>query len=318
MTSTSLWVWVEHDQGRPRRVSLEVLGKAKALGAQAVAVVLGDNTAEVAQQVARLSDRVITVDDPALARYEAGSHAEALVELVRHSRPAALLSGATFNGRELLPRVAARLRGAFFGDCTDLALDESELLAQRALYGGKAYAWLRPVDDAIAVITVRPNAFELPQIGEPAPIEPARVSLSPTRLRVLEVRRGESARPELSEADVVVAGGRGLASPEGFRLVEQLADALGGAVGASRAVVDAGWRGHEDQVGKSGKTVSPKLYVALGISGAIHHVMGMDTAKAVVAINKEPGAPIFKSADYGLVGDVHQVVPALIERLKGR
>jgi electron transfer flavoprotein alpha subunit len=316
--SAAVWVWVEHEAGRPRRVSLEILGKARALGLETVAAVLGHDAADVGRQVSRVADRVVVVEADALARYTAGVFADVLARLVAEAAPAALLAGATFDGRELLPRIAARLGAAFVGDCTDLAVDGAGLLARRAVHGGKVYAWLRPAAAPPAAITVRPNAFDLPAVGAPAPIETIAASLVQPLVRVVEVRRGETARPELTEADVVVTGGRGMGSPESFRLVEDLADALGGAVGASRAVVDAGWRPHGDQVGKSGKTVSPKLYVALGISGAIHHLMGMDTAKVVVAINKEPAAPIFKHADYGLVGDVHQVVPALVERLRRR
>jgi electron transfer flavoprotein alpha subunit len=314
--SLELWVWIEHDGATPRRVSLEVLGKASQLGT-AVAVVLGHGASDVARQAARVASRVIVVDDPSLGRYRADSYAAALAELVGQQSPAALLAGATFDGRELAPRVAARLDAAFVGDAIDLAPDgQGSIAARHAVLGGKAYAWRRPRAGQMAVITVRPNSFPLPPIHEPAPVEAASVTLPSPRGTMIEVRTGGSARPELTEAEVVVAGGRGMASPEGFRLVESLADALGGAVGASRAVVDAGWRPHADQVGKSGKTVSPRLYVALGISGAVHHVMGMDTAKVVVAINRDPAAPIFKAADYGLVGDVLQVVPALVERLK--
>lgn len=320
MSRETLCVWVEHDGDRPKRVSLEILAKARELGARGVAIIVGHQTSAISQQVSRVSDSVLVVESQSFARYDAEVFTSVLTQIVEKVRPSALLAGATFNGRELLPRVAARLGGAFLGDCTDLAFDEVEgetfLRGRRALHGGKVYAWLRPSLSAPAAITVRPNAFSLPKIHDPATVEAVEVSIPPSRATVVEVRRGETARPELTEADVVVAGGRGLSSPEGFRLVEELADALGGAVGASRAVVDAGWRPHDDQVGKSGKTVSPKLYVALGISGAIHHVMGMDTAKVVVAINREPSAPIFKSADFGLVGDITQVVPALIERIK--
>jgi len=314
----TLWVWIETDGDAPRRVSLEIIGKVRELGAKAVAVVLGNNVGAVSQQVSRVADRVVAVEAQGLARYCAEVYTAVLMQLIERERPQALLAGSTFNGRELLPRIAARLGGAFIGDCVDLAIDDDggTVRGRRGVHGGKAYAWLRPSTDVPAMFTVRPNAFGLPAIREPVTVEAAEADVPPSRSRVLEVRRGETARPELSEADVVVSGGRGLSSPESFRLVEDLADVLGGAVGASRAVVDAGWRTQDDQVGKSGKTVSPKLYVALGISGAIHHVMGMDTAKVVVAINKDPNAPIFKHADYGLVGDVHEVVPALIERLR--
>ena len=314
--SAELWVWIEHDGKQPRRVSLEALGKASELGT-AVAIVLGYGAVDVADQISRVAGRVVVVDDPSLSRYHVDVHTTVLTELLGQRRPTALLAGATFNGRELAPRIAARTNAAFLGDCLDLTIDEDGLVnGRRAIHGGKAYVWKRPKPDAMLVATLRPNAFALPSIHEPGPKEPVSVQVPPPAGTLLEVRLGESARPELSEAEVVVAGGRGMASPENFRLVEALADALGGAVGASRAVVDAGWRPHDDQVGKSGKTVSPKLYVALGISGAIHHVMGIDTAKVVVAINRDASAPIFKAADYGLVGDVLQVVPALVERLR--
>ena len=313
--SAEIWVWVEHDGKQPRRVSLEALGKASELGT-AVAVVLGNGVQAIAQQVSRTAGRVLVVDDPSLSRYHADVHTDVLAKLLEQRRPAALLAGATFNGRELAPRIAARLNAAFLGDCLDLAAEDGVLAGRRAMLGGKAYVWQRPKGDTMLVATIRPNAFTLPVIHEPGAQETPPVEVPTPAATVLEVRLGQSARPELSEAEVVVAGGRGMASPENFQVVEALADALDGAVGASRAVVDAGWRPHDDQVGKSGKTVSPKLYVALGISGAIHHVMGIDTAKVVVAINKDASAPIFKAADFGLAGDVLEVVPALIERLR--
>jgi electron transfer flavoprotein alpha subunit len=313
--SAELWVWIEHDGDRPKRVSLEALGKANELGSS-VAVVLGHNTESIVLQVSRVASKVVVVNAPQLVRYNAETHTAVLVELLTQRRPAALLMGATFNGRELAPRVAARLGAAYLADCLALISEEGRLTAKRAILGGKAYAWQRPVVGSLCVASIRPNAFSLPGIHAPVPHEMASVEVPSPQAVTLEVRLGDVARPELTEAEVVVAGGRGLASPENFKLVEELADALGGAVGASRAVVDAGWRTHDDQVGKSGKTVSPRLYVALGISGAIHHVMGMDTAKVVVAINQDPAAPIFKDADYGLIGDVLQVVPALIARLK--
>lgn len=315
--SGELLVWVEHEAGRPRKVALEALGKARALGGPAVGVVLGAGAGAVADSVAPYADRVLLVEAEALARYAADAHAAALAEVATRLGAAALLGGATFAGRELLPRVAARLSAAYLADCVDLGRDEGGLVGRRALYGGKAYAWLGAAAPGGGVVaTVRPNAFGLPEAAAPAPVERLALEIPPPAGQVLEVRRGEAVRPELTEAEVVVAGGRGMAAPEAFAVVEALADALGGAVGASRAVVDAGWRPHDDQVGKSGKTVSPRLYVALGISGAIHHVMGMDTSSVIVAVNRDPSAPIFKVADYGLVGDAAEVAAALAARLR--
>ncbi len=324
--SKELWVWIEHDRSKPRKTSLEVLGKARDLGCVSVAVILGAATADVASYVSRFADRVIVAESRALAHYTADAYASALARLIEDQRPDGLLMGGSVAGRELAPRVAACLHAAYIADCIDIVLDingptetpKPSLIGRRALHGGKVYAWVRPTGGCFPVMTIRPNAFDLPEQGIPAPIEAVAIDVLATKVKVLEARLHESKRPELSEADVVVAGGRGMGAAKNFRFVEELADALNAALGASRAVVDAGWRSHHEQIGKSGKTISPRLYIALGISGAIHHVMGMDTAGVIVAINRESAAPIFQVADFGLVGDVLEIAPALRERLRSK
>ena len=313
--SAEIWVWVEHDGTQARKASLEALGKARALGGRAVALVLGAGAGPVVDDVARRADRVLVLEGDPVAHYLAGPFARALGDLAAARRPAAILAGASFAGRELMPRLAARIGAAYLADCTDLEPDGASFSGRRAIHGGKAYAWLRAAAGRTLVATLRPNTCPPAAADLSAELERVAVEGGEPVERVVGLDLAPSVRPELSEAEVVVAGGRGLASPEGFRLVEALADALGGAVGASRAVVDAGWRSHGEQVGKSGKTVSPRLYVALGISGAIHHVMGMDTARFVVAVNSDPAAPIFGAADYGLAADLATVVPLLVERL---
>ena len=205
-------------------------------------------------------------------------------------------------------------------DCTSLAWQDGALVATRPVYAGKAIQTVR-LAGTPAMASLRPRAFSATERrpGAKASVEPLAVTLDPARarVRVIELGAAEGGKVDLTEAEIIVSGGRGLRGPENFHLIEELAEALGGTVGASRAVVDAGWRPHGEQVGQTGKTVSPKLYVAIGISGAIQHLAGMSSARCVVAVNKDPEAPIFKIADYGIVGDAFEVVPALTEALRG-
>jgi len=318
-----IWVVVETKGGAVRRVCREALGRAAALGGRPVAVVLGGDADEAAEAVAPYAPRVLAVAHPLLEDGLAETWAAVLGELVAARRPAAVLGGATTRCRGAFARLAARLGCGYAADVTglDLAAD-GRLSAVRPILGGRAYATIEfrgPMPD---LATLRPGAFTPAATGPAGSIErvTAAVGVGTSRARIAGRLPVDSGPVDLAEADVVVAGGRGLRGPEGFRLVETLAAAFGAAVGASRACVDAGWRDHSCQVGKSGRTVSPKLYVALGISGAVHHRMGMDSARTIVAINNDPNAPFFKYADYGIVGDLFEVAPALaaeVRRVKG-
>ena len=293
---------------------------ARAAEGEVEAVVMGGAGAgEVAKELGSLgAARVHLVAVEEFDRYSGERYAAALAQLVREIDPLALILPASAMGRDLGPRVAARLGVGFAGDCTGLELEDGVVVAVRPRYAGKVTARER-FSAAPAVVTVRGNAFPAVEGGGEATV--TRVTPSTEGLDfaavVREVRAGAAAKLDVAEAPIVVSGGRGLREPENFRLLEELAEALGGAaVGASRAVVDAGWRPHGDQVGQTGKTVSPQLYFAVGISGAIQHLAGMRTSRYIVAINKDPDAPIFKVADYGIVGDLFEILPRLTEEVR--
>jgi electron transfer flavoprotein alpha subunit len=258
--------------------------------------------------------RVFVVEHPAFAQYNADAARALAAERTRAGGYRAVVFAATAQGRDLAPRVAARLGAALASDVTGIAVAGDALTVTHPVYSGKALATLAIAGQAPAVISVRPSTFVVVEDGADAAVEmiPPVGDPSTGRIVVTELRTGGGAKLDVAEAPIVVSGGRGLKAPENFKIVEELAAAFGNAaVGASRAVVDAGWRGHGDQVGQTGKTVSPSLYVAVGVSGAIQHLAGMRTAKTIVAINKDKDAPIFKIADYGIVGDLFEIVPAL-------
>lgn len=309
---SAIWVLAETRDGELKKVSLEVIGAARALGAGPVtAILVGPGLeAAAAELAAGGADQVMHLDDARLAAYSPDGWAAALADLAAERRPRILLGPATSRGRDLLPRVAARLGVGLASDAVELGMDGEHLTALRPIYAGKALAQVA-LNLQPAIATLRPNSHAAAAPGAAAPVE--RVALADyqavARSGGIEAARGT--RPDVAEADVIVSGGRGMGAPEHFALLEALADELHAAVGASRAAVDAGWRPHGDQVGQTGKTVSPSLYVACGISGAVQHLAGMKTSKVIVAINKDPEAPIFSVADYGIVGDVFEVVPAL-------
>jgi electron transfer flavoprotein alpha subunit len=315
-------VFIETRQGSVKKSSLEALGQARRLAASlgnepVTALVIGD--APGADLGSAGADRVIVARHGLLTAYSAEGYSATLVQVVRKLEPRMVLAAGGAMGREFVPRAAAALRVGLAQDCTEATLVDGHLECLRPIYAGKAYARVRPVL-VPAMATLRPNVFavaadESARTAAPEEFVP---ELSPDSVRItavgLEVAAGQKA--ELTEANIIVSGGRGLKGPENFPLVQALADALGGAMGASRAAVDAGWIDHSHQVGQTGKTVSPTLYVACGISGAIQHLAGMSSSKYIVAINKDPEAPIFKLADYGIVGDLFTVVPALTEEIK--
>jgi electron transfer flavoprotein alpha subunit len=299
----------------------EVLGEAARLGGGPVEAVWLTDHADpdgLKQLAAWGAGKTWLLEDAAFAAYRGEVWAGALADLAAREQPRAILGAVTTRQRELLARVAARLGAGFSADTVALALEGDSLVATRPVYAGKLLAkvtWARPP----WIATLRPNVFKPAEadLARQAVVERPAVTLPAAALELVERREEVSTGlPELSEAELVVSGGRGMKGPENFVILERLASVIGAAVGASRAAVDAGWRPHRFQIGQTGRTISPKLYLGFGISGAIQHLAGMRTSKVIVAVNKDPEAPIFKIADYGIVGDLFEVVPALTEEFQ--
>ena len=323
-----LWVFVEtNEDGTAKNVGIELLTPGKDMAAKQggalVAVVIGNNVDEAVKAASEHgADKVIVVEGPEYAHYTTDAYAIALVALVEKYGPTSMLIGATNNGRDLGPRVSCRLHTGLTADCTALDVDEESgnVAWTRPAFGGNLMATILCPDHRPQIGTVRPGVFKKSDAGEAkAEIikEDIHVDAKDIRTQVLELIKeagGESV--DLEGAEIIVSGGRGVGGPEGFEPVKALADALGATVGASRAAVDAGWIAHAHQVGQTGKTVGPKLYIACGISGAIQHVAGMSGSDCIVAINKDPEAPIFDIADYGVVGNLFEVLPVLTEEIK--
>jgi electron transfer flavoprotein alpha subunit len=288
---------------------------ADKLGETVTAVVLGSGIEGIAEELATYgADKILVADDPALADYTTDAYANVLFQVVKDVTPRVLLFGASFQGKDLSPRLAARLGAGLAMDCIGLQVDGEKLFATRTMYGGKVHAEVA-VEGEPQMAAIRPNVMELSETAKAGELEKVAVDAGDVKTSVVEKKLETSERVELTEADVVVSGGRGMGGSD-FSLIEELAGILGGAVGASRSAVDEGWRPHADQVGQTGKVVSPTLYIACGISGAIQHLAGMGASKYIAAINKDPEAPIFKKADYGVVGDLFEIVPAVIAELK--
>jgi len=320
-----IWIIVEQSKLEIRKVSLELISQGRIIADKAgeplVAVILGKGVTELAQKVTAYGvDKVILVDDDKLAEYTTGAYTSVLNKLIQKEEPQAVLMGNTAIGKDLAPRLAHRLGVGMASDCTGMEYDENSFLAfKRPIYGGKAFAHVatsvRPV-----LATIRPNTFPLtiPDTARQAVVvnETAAIDAADLRAIVKEIAIAASKRPELIEANVIISGGRGMKGPENYHILEECADVIGAAVGASRAAVDAGWIEQKFQVGQTGKTVSPTLYIACGISGAIQHLAGMGSSKVIVAINKDPEANIFNLADYGIVGDLFEVIPLLTDEFK--
>jgi electron transfer flavoprotein alpha subunit len=323
-----VWVWVEQFAGEAGGISWEMAGKgrelADQLGTQLTACVLGHDVDGIAQEAIRYgADRVIVVDDPTLAAYRTEPYAVVMTSLVRQRRPEIVLLGASARGRDLAGAVATEIFTGLTADCTALDIDlEAGLLRQtRPAFGGNIMATIICPNHRPQMATVRHRVFEMPTPDPTRTGEIVRASaiLSEDTIasKVIDFIR-EEGEVNLADANIIVSGGRGVGGPDGFAPVKALADALGGALGASRSAVDAGWIPYAHQVGQTGRTVRPDLYIACGISGAIQHLAGMQTSRVIVAINKDPEAPIFKVANYGIVGDLFQIVPALTEQFQKR
>ena len=323
-----LWVFVEtNEDGTAKNVGIELLTPGKMMagkqGGALVAVVIGNNVdAAVKAASEHGADKVIVVEGPEYAHYTTDAYSIALVTLVEKYGPTSMLIGATNIGRDLGPRVSCRLHTGLTADCTALDIDEESgnVAWTRPAFGGNLMATILCPDNRPQIGTVRPGVFKKSDAGEAkAEIikEDIHVDAKDIRTQILElIKEADGENVDLEGAEIIVSGGRGVGGPEGFEPVKALADALGGVVGASRAAVDAGWIAHAHQVGQTGKTVGPKLYIACGISGAIQHVAGMSGSDCIVAINKDPEAPIFDIADYGVVGNLFEVLPVLTEEIK--
>jgi electron transfer flavoprotein alpha subunit len=315
----------EVKDGKLAPVAKEIVGAARKLADQksgtVTSIIIGDKVASLADELIRYgADKVIVCESPALADFVDESYAKIILDVVQEQKPKVILGGATFLGKFLFGRLAAKLSSGLATDITALEWDADNILATRPAYGGKAIIKVSPAGPGPQMATLRPKAFPEPTRDENRTGEKTSLLFNDSkygsRAKVLQhVSEGDQ-QISLTDADIIVSGGRGLRAPENFKLVRDLASELGAAVGASRATVDAGWIPYAHQVGQTGKTVNPKLYVACGISGAIQHLVGMQSSKTIVAINRDPEAPIFKVATYGIVGDLFDVLPKLTERLK--
>ncbi len=308
---------MEQRGGEVRKASLQALSEAKRQGGDVSVVIAGSGIGDAASGLGAWgADKIYVADDANLDLYSAEGYAEAVVKAVEKAQPGAIFFAGTAMGRDLAPRVAARLGVGAIPDAVGLTLDGETFKVRRPVYSGKAFATADTAGNSPQVISLRPNVFaaeESAGAGEVVALDGLALSIRAIVKELVETAGGEL---DVAEADVIVSGGRGIKDPENFALIKELADALGGAVGASRAAVDAGWIEHSHQVGQTGKVVSPSLYIAAGISGAIQHLAGMSSSKVIVAINKDPDAPIFKVADYGVVGDLFEVIPPMVEAIK--
>jgi electron transfer flavoprotein alpha subunit len=315
---------LEQRDGTLRKVSHEVVTGARRLadalggGANVDALVLAGGSVRGADQLGGFgADKVVTLTNPAFGGYAPEGYARAIADRVKAGGYGAVVFAASATGKDLAPRVAARLDRPLAQDVTDVSVAGGAVIAIRPVYAGKALLKVR-IAGSPAIVSLRPNVFTPVQRPKAGIQETVAVAGTAGRVVVKQIKAAPAGTLDVAEAPIVVSGGRGLKEPANFKVLEALAAAFGGraAVGASRAVVDAGWRPHADQVGQTGKTVSPTLYIAVGVSGAIQHLAGMRTSKIIVAINKDKEAPIFKVADYGIVGDLFEVVPKLTEAIK--
>jgi electron transfer flavoprotein alpha subunit len=316
--ASRILVFAEQRDGRLRKSTFEAVGLARALGDEVHVLLAGDGVGPLAASLGAYgATHVHVVEEPRLALYWSSGYAAALDGAIEALAPQLVILSATAMGRDLAARVAARRGLPLLASCISLRAADGVYEAVKSMYGGKVFATVRATR-VPAIATIRPGAYPVPAAGDGRPsVAPLPVTLpADSRTRTLRFERPAEGELDVQEADIVVSGGRGLKEPANFALIEKLAKALGGAVGASRAAVDAGWIDHAHQVGQTGKTISPKLYVAVGISGAIQHLAGMRTAKCILAINKDPDAPIFGAADYGIVGDLFKVVPKLTDEIE--
>ncbi|MEI4769357.1 electron transfer flavoprotein subunit alpha/FixB family protein [Psychrobacillus sp. FJAT-51614] len=318
--SKKVLVLGEAREGALRNVSYEAIAAAKQIssGGEVVSVLLGDSVKDLAVELGKFgADRVITVEHPHLKQYTSDGYGQALLAVVEQEKPEAIVFGHTALGKDLSPKIASKLQVGLVSDVTSIEGEGDSAIFVRPIYSGKAFEKVK-VKEGIEFITIRPNNIAPLAKDDSKSVDVSSLSVDITNLRTIikEVVRKSSEGVDLSEAKVVVAGGRGVKSEEGFAPLKELADVLGGAVGASRGACDADYCDYSLQIGQTGKVVTPDLYIAAGISGAIQHLAGMSNSKIIVAINKDPEASIFKVADYGIVGDLFEVIPMLTEEFK--
>ena len=324
----NVWVFIEVVRGKIKGVSLELLGQGRKmaddLGEKLVAIIPGNEIEDFAKMAIHYgADEAIVVDQKELKDYSTDGYSKAMCTLIKKYNPAVLLIGATNNGRDLGPRVSSRMQTGLTADCTELGVDSETRLVKwtRPAFGGNLMATILCPDYRPQIGTVRPGVFKKPEedTGRKGEIIHETVEFGPDeiRTRIVEViTEAGGADVNLEEAEIIVSGGRGVGGPEGFEVLKELADEIGAQIGASRAAVDSGWISSLHQVGQTGKSVGPKIYIACGISGAIQHVAGMSSSDVIIAINKDPDAPIFNIADYGIVGDLFEIIPELTKRIR--
>lgn len=314
-----VFVIAEQRDGKLKKSTFELLGASAAAGNETHAILLGDNVSGLVAELASYgAQKVHVAQDAALKFYTNEAYGNVIAGVLKSASPDVVLASHTPMGRDLMPRIAATLGVGLASDCTQLSFEGAKIKVRRPVYAGKATAEVEFLGSGPQMATIRANALGVPKpdTGKTAETVTVAANLGGLKTKVSDVQKGASGRPDVTEASIVVSGGRSLKSSDNFKMIEEMADVLGAAVGASRAAVDAGFRPHRDQVGQTGKVVSPTLYIACGISGAIQHLAGMRTSKVIVAINTDAEAPIFQVADYGVVGDIFTVVPLLKEEFK--
>jgi electron transfer flavoprotein alpha subunit len=319
-----IWILAEHQDGKIKKITFELLSAAiefsEKTGGEVSALLLGKGLEEAVKSLTPFADEIYLLDDPSFTPYTSDSYLTSIASLIKEHQPSILLGGATSTGKDLFPRLAMHLQTGYVPDCTGLSIGENgRLIARRPLFGGKVFAEMAFSEARPQMATVRNNTFlSIENPNRSAKIIPINPQIEPSALKkkVTGFEKAAGAKLDITEADIVVAAGRGIKAPENFKTVEDLAEVLNASVGTTRATVDEGWRDLKDQIGKSGKNISAKLYMAFGISGAIHHILGIGTCKTVVAVDTDPNALIFNYADYGIVGDLFQIIPALTEELK--
>jgi electron transfer flavoprotein alpha subunit len=312
-------VFVEHRDGKLKKAAIELLTAAKASGATVSAMALGQGSSALAEAVGGFgATTLFTCEADSLKNYNPEAFSAVVSKVISEKKPGVVLAAATSTGKDLFPRVAAATAAGMASECTSLTIQGDNVVARRPMYAGKVSAEVEFKNCETKIILMRPNSLpsSTPEAGKSAQVVQMPPPPADIKTLVREVVKATAGKLDLTEANIIVSAGRGIKGPENFKLLQELADVLGAAVGASRAVVDAGWAPHDMQVGQTGKTVSPTLYIAVGISGAIQHLAGMSSSKVIVAINKDKEAPIFQKATYGIVGDLFEIIPAMTAEFK--
>ncbi len=312
----NILVFAEHRDGKIRKITSENVTLAAGLGMPFTVAVIGPEIDNFEDTLGKFgAEKVLYYTGDSLSVFSPDAYAEMMAGIVKEQEADVVIMGATATGKDLAPRMAAHLDAALATDCIEVRSDQGDVTVVRPMYAGKVRATVKLTSD-VKIITVRPNVYAAKEKPVSMQVEKRSVDLPEGKTAVKELVTGDKGKLDVTEADIIVSGGRGLKGPENWHMIEDLAGLLGAAHGASRAAVDAGWRPHDEQVGQTGKTVAPSLYIAVGISGAIQHLAGMSSSKYIVAINKDEEAPIFKIADYGIIGDAFEIVPRMIDELK--